>query len=127
MLRNAEHVTGKHGFLNYGHLYYRLRPAYDSYARKRSGGLSWFGGSSRPASRPEEVLQRHAALSTSPATAQPSNVSKITVEKDQHGKQLPRKITMSQSCIIDLDPSKKSDRAEMAWLHADIIHNCRNA
>lgn len=34
---------------------------------------------------------------------------------------------MSQNVIIDLDPGKKSDRAEVAMLHADIIHNARNA
>lgn len=38
-----------------------------------------------------------------------------------------RKIKMSQSVVIDLDPLKKSDRAEVAVLHADIIHNARNA
>jgi hypothetical protein len=34
---------------------------------------------------------------------------------------------MSQSVVIDLDQSKKSDRAEVAMLHADIVHNARNA
>ncbi len=34
---------------------------------------------------------------------------------------------MSQSVILDLDPGRKSDRAEVAILHADIIHNDRNA
>jgi hypothetical protein len=38
-----------------------------------------------------------------------------------------KKIKMSQSVIIDLDPGKKSDRAEVAMLHADIVHNARNA
>lgn len=38
-----------------------------------------------------------------------------------------RRIKMSQSVIIDLDPMRKSDRAEVALLHADIIHNARNA
>jgi hypothetical protein len=38
-----------------------------------------------------------------------------------------RKIKMSQSCVVDLDPTRKSDRAEVAVLHADIVHNSRNA
>lgn len=38
-----------------------------------------------------------------------------------------KKIKMSQSVIIDMDPGKKSDRAEVAMLHADIVHNARNA
>jgi hypothetical protein len=38
-----------------------------------------------------------------------------------------KKIKMSQSVVIDLDANKKSDRAEVAMLHADIVHNARNA
>lgn len=38
-----------------------------------------------------------------------------------------KKIKMSQSVVINLDMSKKSDRAEVAMLHADIVHNARNA
>jgi hypothetical protein len=34
---------------------------------------------------------------------------------------------MSQSTILDLDPNRKSDRAEVAILHADIVHNTKNA
>ena len=38
-----------------------------------------------------------------------------------------KRIKMSQSVVIDLDHNKKSDRAEVAMLHADIVHNARNA
>jgi hypothetical protein len=38
-----------------------------------------------------------------------------------------KKIQMTQSIVIDLDPGRKSDRAEVAVLHADVIHNSRNA
>lgn len=34
-----------------------------------------------------------------------------------------RKIKMSRSTIIDVDPSRKSDRAEVAFLHHDVAHN----
>jgi len=38
-----------------------------------------------------------------------------------------RKVKMSQTTILDLDPQRRSDRAEVAILHSDIIHNATNA
>jgi hypothetical protein len=38
-----------------------------------------------------------------------------------------RKVKMSQTTILDLDPQRRSDRAEVAILHSDIIHNANNA
>lgn len=35
-------------------------------------------------------------------------------------------VSMSHSIIINLDPSKKSDRAETAFLHFDVAHNTAN-
>ena len=67
-------------------------------------------------------------MSTSPASNTP--LGKLTEAKmaaEAGGVAKKRKIKMSQSVIIDLDPGKKSDRAEVAVLHADIIHNSRNA
>ncbi|KAF7986603.1 hypothetical protein HWV62_26386 [Athelia sp. TMB] len=37
-----------------------------------------------------------------------------------------RRIILSQSMVIDIDPSKKSDQAESIILHHDIIHNPAN-
>jgi hypothetical protein len=96
------------------------------------------------------VIERHARLSTSPAnpstgaTNTPgTNINGIvgaggagaapdtgsSTPLGRLGDPVPRKrkIKMSQSCVVDLDPTRKSDRAEVAVLHADIIHNCRNA
>ena len=113
----VEHVTGVHGFFDYNHFFYRLRPAYDPNAAKRKS--QWFGGKTAAASR--NVIERHAALVNSPPN------SAAPVAKLSDGVKKKRKIRMSQTAIIDLDPLKKSDRAEMAILHADVIHNARNA
>ncbi|KAK4690095.1 SEA/GATOR complex protein SEA1/DEPDC5, partial [Tremellales sp. Uapishka_1] len=114
-----EHVTGAHHFLD-GHFFYRLRTQYESSTskkRKTKGG-GWFGA--KPLPGPREIIERHAATSVSPANNAP--LARLT-----DGLVKKKKIKMSQSVVIDLDPSKKSDRAEVAVLHADIIHNSRNA
>ncbi|KAL7417195.1 hypothetical protein BDY24DRAFT_377030 [Mrakia frigida] len=36
------------------------------------------------------------------------------------------KVSMSQEILIDVDPSKKSERSEVAFLHYDAIHNATN-
>jgi hypothetical protein len=118
-----EHVTGQHGFFNYGHIFYRLRPVYDVNLAKRkkaaSSGKGWFGG--KPL-LPKDVIERHAEISTSPSAHAP--LGKLGGGESGGGK---RKIKMSQSVIVDLDPGRRSDRAEVVVLHADIIHNSKNA
>lgn len=34
-----------------------------------------------------------------------------------------RQVHMSQDMMVDIDPQKKSDRSEVAFLHYDAIHN----
>lgn len=109
-----------HGFFNYGHLYYRLRPSYDLNASKRKKPR-WFG---KGHSGPRALIEQHAALSTSPSANAP--LGKLGEDPKRAGEK-KRKIQMSQSKVIDLDPARKSDRAEVAVLHADVIHNARNA
>jgi len=117
---SSEHVIGVHGFFAYEHFYYRLRPSYDINANKRKKAKSWFGG--RPPSGPRDLIEIHAAMSTSPGANTP--LGKLG---DSPGQARKRKIRMSQRVIVDLDPGKKSDRAEVAILHADVIHNAHNA
>jgi hypothetical protein len=71
------------------------------------------------------VIDRHAKLSTSPYSS--SHADQAPIAQLAAGNRKKRKIRMSQSVVIDLDPNKRSDRAEVAILHADIIHNARNA
>jgi len=124
-----EHVTAAHGFFNYGHFFYRLRREYDlNRSKRKKPAKSWFGG--KPAQDPRDLLERHAAMPNLTSMAPLGKLGGIlagsagalggTGEKK-------RKIKMSQSVVVDLDPFRKSDRAEVAVLHADIIHNARNA
>lgn len=155
-----EHVTKSHGFLDYWHLYYRLREPYNhmySHLAKREGkNKSWFSTSSKGSrAAPPSLTSSQASSSTvvAAAVADPSqatadlNISQsgkdsVVGEQDQSslakiylkvhkgepkqgGKK--RKIMMTQKRVLDLDPSRKSDRAEVAILHADVVHNARNA
>lgn len=104
--------------------FYRLRAQYDKEAKPHS--KSWFSkapvnsataASGEPANPPKQKPK----ISTSPVAraSMPRRLADKPAKK--------RKVKMSQSIIVDLDPSRKSDRAEVAILHADIIHNSRNA
>jgi hypothetical protein len=124
MCSRTEHCAGTHGFFDYNHFFYRLRPTYDPNHKKRTP-KTWFGGG-KPASSPRDLLEKHALLSTSPTA--PAPIGKLGGFSDiPSGSKSRKRIKMSQSVVIDLDQSKKSDRAEVAMLHADIVHNARNA
>lgn len=88
-------------------------------SKRKRPAKGWFGG--RPTEGPRDLLERHAAMTSTSPSREPLG------RLGEGGKKHKRKIKMSQSVIIDLDPAKKSDRAEVAVLHADIIHNARNA
>lgn len=94
-----------------------MRPAYDKNSKKRRV-MPWFSDSS--AKDPQDVIERHAKLSSSPYSVGSAPIASLSKFKK-------RQVRMSQSAVIDLDPGKRSDRAEVAVLHADIIHNARNA
>jgi hypothetical protein len=72
--------------------------------------------------------EKHALMSTSPTATAPlgkhGGFSDLPASNASGSR---KKIKMSQSVVIDLDANKKSDRAEVAMLHADIVHNARNA
>lgn len=115
-----EHVTGAHAFHD-TFFFYRLRPQYDKEAKPHT--KSWFSKAPANASSadPAASPKLKPKFSTSPVAraSMPRRLADKPTKK--------RKVKMSQSMIIDLDPSRKSDRAEVAILHADIIHNSRNA
>ncbi|WVO20164.1 vacuolar membrane-associated protein IML1 [Cryptococcus decagattii] len=155
-----EHVTKSHGFLDYWHLYYRLREPYNHMyshlAKKESKNKSWFSTSSKGSrAAPPSLTGSQASSSTvvAAAIADPSQATTdlitsqsgkdpVVGEQDQsslakiylkvHKGELKnggkkRKIMMTQKRVLDLDPGRKSDRAEVAILHADVVHNARNA
>lgn len=113
-----EHVTNQHAFHD-TMFFYRLNLQYDKDAKPRTS-KSWFSKAPVPRAAPSAA---DTASSNAPGTSPVARASlKIT---DKPGKK--KKVKMSQSIVIDLDPHRKSDRAEVAMLHADIIHNSRNA
>lgn len=129
---------------------------YSHLAKREGKNKSWFSTSSKGSRAvPPSLTSSQASSSTvvAAAVADPSqatadlNISQsgkdsVVGEQDQSslakiylkvhkgepkqgGKK--RKIMMTQKRVLDLDPSRKSDRAEVAILHADVVHNARNA
>ena len=75
----AEHATGLHGFLDYGHFYYRIRPQFDiNIAKRTKVTKGWFG---RQLSGPRDLIEQHAAMSTSPLAD--TTLRKLSDEKSQ--------------------------------------------
>lgn len=114
-----EHVTNHHAFHD-TMFFYRLNLQYDKDAKPRTS-KSWF--SKAPVPRPAVQEGTHSKESSGPGTSPVARASLRITDKPAKKK----KVKMSQSVVIDLDPHRKSDRAEVAILHADIIHNSRNA
>ncbi|KAL6301620.1 hypothetical protein BKA93DRAFT_738346 [Sparassis latifolia] len=101
-----DHCRGTHGFLD-GHYFYTLRGEYIVPMTPRGG---WFR-SARHVSGEESKTQSGL---NSPSAAKPSPFS---------GRRTKKRLIMSQSMVIDIDPNKRSDQAESVILHHDIIHN----
>ncbi|PWN42538.1 hypothetical protein IE81DRAFT_313369 [Ceraceosorus guamensis] len=125
-----EHVNRAHGFLD-GHYFYRLRPEYTA-----SRGSKWFAASSREGSDESQGL---SARDSRGSSGHFSNLRTLTSERGRHHRgssstasigqpvSLGRKLVkLSRTHIIDLDSQRKSDRAEVAFLHHDIAHNPAN-
>ncbi|KAI8982913.1 hypothetical protein BD414DRAFT_579183 [Trametes punicea] len=93
-----DHCRGTHGFLD-GHYFYVLRGEYIVPVTPKA---SWF-------SRPAKHDDTNARGLNSPQTSS--------------GKRPRKRLILSQSMIIDVDPRERSDQAESVILHHDIIHN----
>ncbi|CCM05881.1 uncharacterized protein FIBRA_08118 [Fibroporia radiculosa] len=101
-----DHCRGTHSFLD-GHYFYALRGEYVVAATPR---VNWFR-SARHVSG-EEASTRSGFYPSSSA------------EKSALSAKKPiRRLILSQSMILDIDPQKRSDQAESIILHYDIIHN----
>lgn len=98
-----EHSTGRHGFFD-GHYFYRLKGEY-AIASTPKGG--WFR--SKPLAQTADDAPRSGHY--------PSSLPRNIVKKSK------KRIILSQSMVIDMDPNKKSDQAETVILHHDLIHN----
>ncbi|KZV77652.1 hypothetical protein PENSPDRAFT_621231 [Peniophora sp. CONT] len=95
-----EHCTGRHGFLD-GHYFYQFKGEFAAVSTPRVG---WF--LSRASSSTPHNDDSHDATASVPRIAR-----------------RPKRLILSQSMVIDIDPNKKSDQNESAILHHDIIHN----
>ncbi|KAJ6526232.1 hypothetical protein DFH09DRAFT_1328576 [Mycena vulgaris] len=101
-----EHCRGHHAFLD-GHYFYRLKGDFAVPMTPRG----WFGsrrliGGIDPRS--------FATVPPAAPAAVPRNFSP---------RQNKKRLILSQSMVIDIDSSKRSDQAESVILHHDIIHN----
>lgn len=129
---DLEHCNGYHGFLD-GYYFYRLAGEYAKTTKKRKG-LGWFGkGFSDESAHPRQHskgLTVDTAVKSAHAPSSPVNqfgLAPPELEARDMKSKKRRKVNMSQTMILDLDPHHKSDRAEVAILHADVIHNPQNA
>ncbi|KAF9434081.1 vacuolar membrane-associated protein iml1 [Entomortierella beljakovae] len=61
------------------------------------------------------------------SSSQPTNggVPSFLERLEMMQKSAPKKIEMSKSMTIDMDPNKRSDRRETAFLHYDVVHNIK--
>ncbi|KAJ8522922.1 hypothetical protein ONZ45_g618 [Pleurotus djamor] len=98
-----EHCRGHHGFLD-GHYYYRLKGEHAVPMTPRG----WF-------------KSRHGKSDDVGRAYYPSNTS--LQRKNSSPRRRKKKLILSQTLVIDVDPNKRSDQAETVILHHDIIHN----
>lgn len=108
-----EHCNNTHGFLD-GYYFYRLTPEY-SRQKGRKRGLGWFGRT------PDEPARKGIQAPVTEASKE------AIATGSRSGRRKKQKIQMSQTMVLDLDSQHKSDRAEVAILHSDVIHNPANA
>ncbi|KZT69866.1 hypothetical protein DAEQUDRAFT_709659 [Daedalea quercina L-15889] len=101
-----EHCRGAHGFLD-GHYFYMLRGEYLVPMTPRGG---WFR------------TTRHGEESSVRTLHYPGNAEKGSPAS----RKVKKRLILSQSMVIDIDPNKRSDQAESVILHHDIIHNPAN-
>ncbi|KZV88281.1 hypothetical protein EXIGLDRAFT_839316 [Exidia glandulosa HHB12029] len=104
-----QHCRGRHQFLD-GNYFYQL---IDEYAGPNSQ-RGWFSG--RRQVSLEEKSEKISNLEMTRPGHKPPPI--VTVHK--------KTLLLSQTCIIDVDPNKRSDQAERVILHHDVIHNPAN-
>ncbi|SNX83284.1 probable Vacuolar membrane-associated protein IML1 [Melanopsichium pennsylvanicum] len=149
-----EHVHKVHGFLD-GHYFYRLKSEYagargpkgwfrgsdsqrGSFAEKETpvrplvhssshhsglNGAGEFATEKNPAASASfRASAGGHSRSSSLHHPHPPSLTMSSTAKTQKKK----KVQLSRSIIIDVDPGRRSDRAEVAFLHHDIAHNPAN-
>ncbi|KAF7314328.1 DEP domain-containing protein [Mycena kentingensis (nom. inval.)] len=98
-----EHCRGHHTFLD-GQYFYRFKGEYSVPMTPRG----WFGS---------RRLNPGSINNAPPPTPAATNRNFTPTRSNR------KRLILSQSMVIDIDPNKKSDQAENVILHHDIIHN----
>ncbi|KAI5117310.1 hypothetical protein M0805_005538 [Coniferiporia weirii] len=109
-----EHCRGMHGFLD-GHYFYRLKSEY-AVPRTPKSARGWGFRSS---------VTRHPTVEDKdgrPLTYYPGGAAKGALAT----KRVRKRLVLSQTMVMDVDPNKRSDQAESVILHYDLIHNPAN-
>lgn len=99
-----DHGRQQHGFLD-GHYFYILAPEY--LAPPTTPRTVWGPFRSRHVSGEESSIKPMTPLEMSSASTPKAK----------------KRLILSQSMVIDVDPNKRSNQAESVVLHHDIIHN----
>lgn len=99
---HIEHTLALHGFLD-GHYFYRL------------------SAPNEPSAAVAVATAPDAAAAVSMAHAPDSEV-----DARADGRTPPTRVQLSRSMLIDVDPERRSSRAEVAVLHHDLAHNAEN-
>lgn len=100
------HCRGRHGLLD-GHYFYQLNGEYASVSTPRGGWI-----------KTSRYINGDEVSITRPGGYYPSSLSR------PGGPKRNRKcLILSQTMVIDIDPTKRSDQAESVVLHHDIIQN----
>ncbi|KAJ7286515.1 hypothetical protein C8J57DRAFT_665587 [Mycena rebaudengoi] len=103
-----EHCRGHHAFLD-GHYFYRLKGEFSVPMTPRG----WFGS-------------RRIIGGIDPrnfGVVPPPTPVPVPTPRNFSPRQNKKRLILSQTMVIDIDPSKRSDQAESVILHHDIIHN----
>ncbi|KDR67969.1 hypothetical protein GALMADRAFT_79088 [Galerina marginata CBS 339.88] len=107
-----EHCRGYHNFLD-GHYYYRLKGEYSIHMTPKY----WFKRYTEDGTVRPPIPSSNSFKSLQKASGAPSGVS------TSRTKITKKRLILSQTMVIDIDPNKRSDQAESVILHHDIIHN----
>lgn len=88
-----------------------------------SSSMKWLGDSTEAMPSPSAVSQSQSVSYLDQSNEGGGNAAGSNVRYTSDGKIL---IPMSYSILINLDPHRKSDRRETAFLHFDAAHNTTN-
>lgn len=105
-----QHCRHRHPFLD-GNYFYQLIGEFQQPGAQRS---AWFPN------RRQVSLEAHTERASGLEMTRPNKPPPIVTGSSK------RQLLLSQTCVIDVDPNRKSEQAERVILHHDVIHNPAN-